>query len=67
MASGSPNRDDATRVETVMYGVAAVLLVGLGVLLDERVLNWIVGPGLVVLVVGGGTPLALRLLRWLRR
>ncbi len=39
--------------EAVAYGVAVVVLVTSGALLKSLVLNWIVGPGLVVVVVVG--------------
>lgn len=39
--------------EVVAYGVAVVVLVTAGALLKSLVLNWIVGPGLVVVIVVG--------------
>ena len=46
--------------ETLLYGLAAVLYVGLGLLFKGMVLNWVVGPTFPFLVVYA-------LPRWFRR
>jgi hypothetical protein len=45
----------STRVELAMYGVAAIGLIGLGILLTTPILNWICGPAFVVAVVTLGS------------
>lgn len=53
-------RTDADRIERWAYATAVVVLVVAGALLRSLVLNWIVGPALVVLVVVGVHALAER-------
>lgn len=49
----SVQRTGPDRVEQWAYAIAVVVLVVAGALLRSLVLNWIVGPMLVVLVVAG--------------
>jgi hypothetical protein len=46
--------------EATATAVAAIVLIGGGVLLRTAVLNWFVGPMLVVVIVSGLTPVLAR-------
>lgn len=48
------------RVDLAVYAFAALALIGLGVAFQAWVLNWIVGPALVVTIVVVATPIAHR-------
>ena len=62
-----PHREPDDRIEAVMYAVAAMAIIGLGVWLRTPVLNWIVGPAIVVTLVTLGTPAVGRLARRAKR
>lgn len=61
MAPSEPPHVTENGIDLAVYVVAALTLVGLGMWLTSWVLNWIVGPALIVAIVVTLTPIAHRL------